>query len=60
MGRFDGTSSPSVRFASRTVTWQDAAIFRSAEVPGPSAYGCLLLGSQVREYKFEYFPVKTL
>ena len=60
MGTFDGTWSPSVGSASRTMTWQDVAVFYSAEVPGPSAYNCLLLDSQVCEYKFEHFPVKTL
>jgi hypothetical protein len=46
--------------ASRTASWQDGAVFSSAKVPGPSTYNCVLLGSQVREYKFEHFPVKTL
>jgi len=60
MGRLDRTGPPSAGSASRTTAWQDAAIFRSAEVPGSSAYNCLLLGLQVSEYKFEQFSVRTL
>ena len=60
MGRFNGTWSPCVASASRTVAWQDAAVFRSVEVPGPSADNCLLLGLQVSEYKLESFSVKSV
>jgi len=60
MGRLDRTGPPPAGSASRTTAWQDAAIFCSAEVPGSSAYNCLLLGLQVSEYKFEHFSLKTL
>ena len=60
MGRFNGTWSPSVGSVSRTVAWQDAAEFHSAEVPGPSADNCPLLVLQVSEYKLEHFSVKTV
>jgi hypothetical protein len=60
MGGPDGTWPPFAGSASRAATWQDAAVFCSAEVPGPSAYNCLLLGTQVSDYKFEHFSVETL
>jgi hypothetical protein len=55
VGRFDGTWLPSFGSASRAAAWQDGAVCFSAEVPGPSAYNCLLLGLRVSEYKFEHF-----
>jgi len=54
------TWSPSIVSASRTTAWQDAAIFHSAEVPGPSADNCLLLALQISGHKLEHFSAKTV
>lgn len=50
LGGPDWTWPPFAGSTSRTPTWQDAAVFCSAEVPGPSADNCLLLSIQVNEY----------
>jgi hypothetical protein len=47
MGGPDRTWPPFAGSASGATTWQDAAVFCSAEVPGPSAHNSLLLGTQV-------------
>ena len=60
LGRFAGAWSASFGSASRNAACQDGAVFCSAEVRGPSADNCLLLGLEVSEYKFEHFSVKTL